>query len=179
MRTAEKYNTFLLVVVGAVALISLFLIATTYNPANLNRAGFASETIEFDGRQYEVRPVLAGESLAHDTVTLTLKASTNLFALVDVRGTERRVELGDTIVVDGYSVTLFSSDTARAGFIFAPVADACDRTAGQTMLCRGRSACCGGTCADLSCTGADSAFMCGNRQMYCCSGELSLTGCSQ
>ncbi|MBR9701205.1 hypothetical protein GOV11_05055 [Candidatus Woesearchaeota archaeon] len=57
---------------------------------------------------------------------------------------------------------------------------ACPSDDEQTNLCRGASACCGGTCTLLpACAGKPNglALSCGERELYCCSGKLSLKTC--
>ncbi len=134
-------------------------------------------------------PVLGDVRVAVNPATADQFAGNRLattFLLNDV--TTRPLHVGETDVVAQAAITLRDlairhDGKTVAAFYLTPAATAqntCGARDEQTASCTGQFACCGGACQALPTCGRrldGPVDSCLDRQLYCCTGELSFIAC--
>lgn len=190
-RSGDSYGYALAGIIFLVGLIAIVLVLklgpneTIFTSQNLlGQAGGSSNIIP--GGSGTVVDVTVGNFVSSDLLVVTLLSVEPRGATIKVRTQtyteERSISLGNTLPYGSTTLTLARVGTASAGFIFDTNTVACSFPRdGQSNSCRGGSACCGGTCQELPTCGRrpdGPVFLCGQRQMYCCGGELGFVSCT-
>ncbi len=206
-RESSSYAYALIGIVGAVALIALFITIRAIIPApsapSGNLFGQATDSagtgehVTYNGHQYPVVRVPedgVGLQVTVSNTTATFTSPGGSITPFTLRVGESAVvhdptggvpeaqgAPADAVLLKTTTVTLMRIRPSGADIVLAPGTQACGGAAdGMTPLCRGPDACCGGLCTQLpSCGGRPDGAVstCGARQLYCCAGKLSTAAC--
>jgi hypothetical protein len=191
---SDDFQVWVFGILGIVAVVALLGSFFVLMPQNSyvdrdNAVGRAATLppIDNDDGDLSIEYVQVGKLITEFPRIILEQVDATQVVIVDqLRGAAHTLALGDTFTAQGgttitlVKIPLTEPANTQAGFFISEEFEACGELSEQNDVCRGSKACCSGSCVSLpTCAGvADGPVMtCGERQMYCCGGDLTFAKC--